>query len=645
MFKLESKRLKREFKISNNTFYASQIQNKYSSMNFVPDGNSSEFLIYLEDGTQFSSKRLPVVSSSEENGRLRFVFAEHKGVTVTVEYWVHADGNSVCKQLTINQSDDAVINAVLLENFGIVNSKTHFGVEITEGSEIPPYHAMLGQPFFIDSLFFGCEFPATDNRILHGRGQIKYFIGRNVKNFKCPVTVMGAAEDNTLIAVRKAFFEYIDFISLPFELRFNFNGWFDGMGKISEESTKSSFTEVFEALRTHRAPKLDSYVIDDGWQSFKTKFWGVNKKAFPNELKDIAALVGTFGSSFGLWLSPRGGYKAPNKAAKKIQSGGFGYYNSEARDICVGSEKYLNKLADFLCENIKELSLGYLKLDGFSLAPCKNEKHDHAVGGDNDMFYITEMSHRFTELFERLRSVNSELFINMTCYINPSPWWLQWVNSIWLQNSSDIGFAENIEEQSRLDSELTFRDGRYFDTVINRAASLPLKAIYNHEPIYGKSAKVNYSDAEFEKYLFWCAVRGQALNELYISPELMSEEKWSALARVMRFQKDNYHILKNASFIGGNPEENNIYGFVSFTEDGEGIVALRNPTDEATPLTLTFNKLMGVSEEHFINTKCTPIYLKSALDTGGFFSYNEKLDMTLHPFEIIILKFSAKQED
>ena len=640
MFKLESNRLKREFKIANNTFYASQIHNKISDMNFVPDGNSSEFLIYMEDGAQFSSKRLPVITSSEENGRLRFVFAEHKGVSVAVEYWLHSDGNSLCKQLTITQSDDAVIEAVLLENFGIVNSKTHFGAQIVEDSEIPPYQAMLGQPFFIDSLFFGCEFPATDNRILHGRGQIKYFIGRNVKNFKCPITVIGAAEDNTLVAVKKAFFEYIDFISLQRGLRFNYNSWFDGMGKIYEEQIKGLFVEAHEQLKRSGAPSINSYVIDDGWQSFKTKFWDVNKKAFPNELKDISALAGTMGSTLGLWLSPRGGYNNPKKAAKKIQKGGFGYINEDAQEICVGSGKYIDTLSQFLASKIQELSIGYLKLDGFSLAPCKNEKHDHAVGGANDMYYITEMSHSIIELFRRLRGVNSELFINMTCYINPSPWWLQWVNSIWLQNSSDIGFAENLDEQSALDGELTYRDSRYYDCVIKRSCALPLNAIYNHEPIYAKMANTEYGDKEFEKLVFWNSVRGQALNELYISPAVMNEAKWFSLASAMNFQKENFHILKNASFIGGNPEENNIYGYVSFTEEGEGIVALRNPTNEATPLTLTFNKLMGVSEEGFQGVRCQAVYLASQLDTGGYFSYNEKLDVTLHPFEIMILKFT-----
>ena len=45
MFKLESKRLKREFKIVNDNFFASQILNKYSNMSFVPDGNGSEFVV------------------------------------------------------------------------------------------------------------------------------------------------------------------------------------------------------------------------------------------------------------------------------------------------------------------------------------------------------------------------------------------------------------------------------------------------------------------------------------------------------------------------------------------------------------------------------------------------------------------------
>ena len=89
--------------------------------------------------------------------------------------------------------------------------------------------------------------------------------------------------------------------------------------------------------------------------------------------------------------------------------------------------------------------------------------------------------------------------------MNPSPWWLQYVNSIWLQNSADIGFADNIEQQAQVDKEITFRDARYFNLLNTRAIQMPLKHIYNHEPIYGSYAKVSYTDEEFEKYIYCCS--------------------------------------------------------------------------------------------------------------------------------------------
>jgi hypothetical protein len=258
------------------------------------------------------------------------------------------------------------------------------------------------------------------------------------------------------------------------------------------------------------------------------------------------------------------------------------------------------------------------------------------------MYFVTDMCQKWIELFKNLRSKRESqkpLWINMTCYVNVSPWWLQWVNSIWLQNSTDIGFAENYEEQPQVEAEITYRDSRYFDCICQRANQFPLKNIYNHEPIYGTSANVEYSDEEFEKFAYWCAIRGQALNEFYISYTMMNEYKWESLSRVMKFQKENYHILKNATFIGGDPADNNIYGYISWTDEGEGIIALRNPTKEKTSLTLNLNKLMGVPED-LSEVKRYNIYNNSMPETDELFSYGSKIDLTIHPFEIMIFKFT-----
>lgn len=181
---------------------------------------------------------------------------------------------------------------------------------------------------------------------------------------------------------------------------------------------------------------------------------------------------------------------------------GLGAYNAEAKDICIADKTYIKNVTDFILKSTQEFDIDYWKFDGFCLTPCKDANHNHPVGGEQDMYMITDMWQSWIEVFQKIRTLRKKfgkgLWINMTCYVNPSPWWLQYVNSIWLQNSGDIGFAENIQGQSKLDSEITYRDARYFNLLNTRAVQMPLKHIYNHEPIYGNHAKVQYTDEEFE---------------------------------------------------------------------------------------------------------------------------------------------------
>ena len=451
---------------------------------------------------------------------------------------------------------------------------------------------------------------------------------------------MGAAKGNSFAEVKKAFGEYLDFISNDIDLKFTCNTWLDNLGKMTADQVSAYFAGMNEGLRAQGVQSLDSYVVDDGWFSYKADFWDFNKK-FPNGFTDLAEQCKSYGSGLGVWLSPRGGYTKNKKIAKRIQKAGNGYMNEESEEICVASEKYVDKMCDLMIDMTNKYGVNLWKLEGFAIQPCNDPNHDHMTGGKYDMYFITDMWHKWIELFEKYRASSEaaeNCFINLTSYVNPSPWWLQWVNAVWLQNSHDVGFAENLDEQPKCEAEITYRDSRYYDAFSVRSYQLPFKAVFNHEPVYATGAETEYTDEEFEKYLFWCAIRGAALNELYISPSIMSDGKWAALAKVMRFQKENFSLLKNTSLIGGNPEENNVYGFVSWTEDG-GIVALRNPANEEAPLTLTLNKLMGVPED-IENLKRENIYCKSLAENDELYSYNDKLDITLHPFEAVIFKFT-----
>lgn len=642
MLRLKSKILQREFKVYEGNLYASQIRNTLSGMDFIPDGNSVEFLFHFADGTEFTSKGLQVANYNDENGRLSFTFEKCEGITVTMTLWAGDDGNTLKKQISFTQDDDRVIDYILLEHIGIINSKTHFCVPVDiDGRELNAFHSSLGQPFYIDSLFFGCEFPATFNSIVYGIGQVKYYLGKSAEGiYTCPVTIVGGAKNNTMIDVQKAFFSYIDEIAVPVDFRLQYNSWYDHMLGIDADNVEKSFLEIEQKLSENGVPSIDAYVVDDGWNDYRAPFWCFNKK-FPNKMTDISAMTKALSSDFGMWLGPRGGYNSQNRFAKKMEKKGLGAYNSQAKDICIADKTYQKNVEEFLVNATAEFDISYWKLDGFCLSPCTNPKHNHITGGEENMYYFTEMWQGWIDILKNVRAKRTEqgkdLWINMTCYVNPSPWWLQYVNSLWLQNSSDIDFSDNIEGQAQIEKELTYRDSRYYHSLCTRAWQVPNKYWYNHEPIYGNQAKVKYTDEEFEKYLYFNACRGQALNELHLSYNMMNKSKWRILAKVLNWQKSNYDILKNAMLIGGNPEENNVYGYFSWNEKGDGIIALRNPTNEKAPLTLTLNKLMGCPED-LKNINRYNVYNEGAGENFDSYSYGDKIDLTLKPFEIKILQ-------
>lgn len=649
MFKLRSKNLEREFNVTDGYLYASQIKNTLSGMVFIPDGSGSEFEIRFTDGDTISSKNLTVSEAVEKDGKLFFRFNEDKHTTVTMSYRIGSDGETLEKQIAFEQSEPKTIDYVMLENIGIVNSRTSYTAS-GGACEIDEFYSNLGQPFYIDSLFFGCVFPGTKNGVFHGRGEVVYFIGKSAeKKIVCPTTVMGAAKSAMMVDLRKAFFDYIERISVKSPFRVQYNTWYDGMLDIDANKTEAAFYKVESKLTSNGVPPIDGYVVDDGWNNYKADFWSVNQKKFPNGFLDLSSLANRLGSSFGLWLGPRGGYNFNSKFAKRIERAGYGYYNAESDDICVCSKTYLKNLKEFLIKATKENDISYWKLDGFGLKPCKNQKHDHITGGDHDMYYVTELWRRWIKIFKALRDVRSaqgkDLWINFTCYVNPSPWWLQYVNSIWLQNSSDIDFAKNYPEgeQSQADAEMTYRDSVYYDFIVTRGLQFPLGNIYNHEPIYGRDAHLDYTDEEFEKAIFWNACRGAALNELYISANIMNDEKWRTLARVLKWQKANHDILKNAMMLGGDPAQNNVYCYAAWTDKGEGVIALRNPTHEAAPLTLTLNKLMGCPED-LKDVRRYNVYSKNSTESADLYNYNDKINLTLAPFEVKIFQFDKSDK-
>ena len=647
IYTVKNKTLQRRLEVNGGKLKTSRFLSVSSGDELITGKDSAEFVFVFTDGSRILSDDLTVseIKGSEEN--LEVIFKEYKGLKASVRYFSDESGFILKKQLEFSDKKERKINYIILECVDFSGAETTESTpDDIGGALIDGYHISLGQPFFADSFFFGCEFPATENRIKNTVGEIVYYSGKSASDIsRIPVTVVGSGKSKNFFDVRTAFFDYIDAIALPCRFRLQYNSWYDGMLEIEEKKIGKTFSEVSAAFEKYGVPKPDAYTVDDGWNDYKAPFWSFNEK-FPERLENVSSLTKEIGSSLGLWLGPRGGYNNQTVAfAKRIQKRKHGSFNPVSRDICVADKTYQKNVKAFLSENILRLDLSYLKLDGFCLKPCNRKRHNHIVGGNNGMYTVTEMWEGWIEVFKQLRSLRTsqgkELFINMTCYVNPSPWWLQYVNSLWLQNSGDIGFSSAYKTSGQADSEITYRDSRYYDFVVKRRFFTPLRYIYNHEPIYGKSAGVSYSDGEFEKYLMFNACRGQSLNELHLSCSMMSDKKWEILSKVLNWQKENYEILKNAVFAGSDPEKDNAYAYCSFTPDGRGIIAVRNPSDRETKFSLSLNVMTGCRCENAeFRAKCV---FGSEEKVKGSYSYGEEIEFDLSPYEILILSFDRKK--
>ena len=656
---IENSFIKKELLIEKGRIVSFSYTNKLSSNNLTALDGSEVFELSFGNGLfgkKIKAGELKIKDTTEKietfSKRHEINFKPFKvkdsTVNLTLVYEIGDNDFFLRKHLELSfaekGSKDIVLDYIDFENLRFNPGLPYWTVPKQEKSHIPGFALGLGQPVYVDSMFFGFEFPVCLTEIKENATSVKYYNGNTLNKlcsngkFTTESFVAGCGDGNLMKQVQKAFFTYIKTISKPVRLRRQYNSWYDHMLNITRENVTSSFLEIEKGLTAAGEPALDSYVADDGWNDYNKGFWSFNEK-FPDELYPFSKLSEALGSNFGLWLGPRGGYTSDTpKFAKRIEKAGNGYYNKQAHDICVTSSKYHQKTTELMLDFEERFSLNYWKLDGFAQFPCKNKKHDHKVGGYKDMYFYNDSWEKWIDTFNRLQQNGSDNFwINLTCYAWPSPWFLRYVNSLWMQISDDVGFIGKKDKVSDKDRMLTYRDERYYDFYNVRQFQFPQMGLYNHDPIYGNTAKVSMSDEDFRSYLFTMATRGSFFWEYYYSFNMMNETKWQINYAAMRFIEDNKDVLSNSVIFGSRPSENGVYGYSCFS-DYEGIVSLRNSSAEEKEYVFALDEAIGVKKSLVpVNTYIVLPYTPDALT--GACGYGDKVKVSLKPYETKILHF------
>lgn len=668
--------IERRFDTEDNKVITTEIVNKRTDGNIslkLKKG-SAEFYVgfrkkkMIGETTEFiSSNDLTLDTVNVFKRHLEFVFKPYvySGARITfvlnveIEDEKHYMRKYIDMMIDPSEQDRVTLDYIDCEHMIFDEPEQKWTIGNIDKAYLSKYHSALGQPYYINGMFFGSEFPLCDNKIDGNTAFIRYFSGKRFDKlnlscghtFRTWKTVAGAARSLEHEVIREDFLTYIRDISRDVKPRFQYNSWYDHMLEITDENISKSFKEIEKNLDKTLVPPLDSYVVDDGFVDYHADFWSFNKK-FPNKFYPATALAKKFSSNFGVWIGPRGGYNDDTAGfGKKMEKAGTGGYNKRANDVCVSSKAYIKNIYDLFIDFMDTYDVNYWKLDGFLLKACPSKEHGHMTGGFMDMYQYTEMWEDWIDIFRKMHlhreSQGKDLWINQTSYCNASPWFLQWADSLWIQNSNDIGYMETAKNGEKLSDRdfnrvLSYRDDRYYDFSVTRDYQFPHEYIYNHDPIYGNTAKIKIEDDEYRQYMFMMATRGTAFWELYYSYNLFNDVKWQINADALRFIRNEYDILKTSRYIGGTPAQAQVYGYSSWTEEA-GIVSLRNPANRPQEYTLTLDRVLG-TYEGTENLKRVFILPYEFEKDEKLYNYGDKITVTLPPLSSVIMKFSCREE-
>lgn len=509
----------------------------------------------------------------------------------------------------------------------------------------------FGQPvaftFGKAGAFFGLEYPSSNNKI-RATGNENYEIscGQEIgllmadSWIESEWVVEGLSPD---VSVKTWFAKYIDKIRVaqlkPYIL---YNSWYDLRApeyvRIPERSlTENNVLKTIESFQKRmfekRCLSLDAFVLDDGWDIYQSD-WILNKDQFPNGLAPLVAALKPMGTKLGIWIGPIGGYSNRKLRIEYMKSHG---YEVTGDQMCLAGTNYKALLKKRVTDFVRNGSVGYFKWDGIQFS-CSEPDHGHLP----DIYSRRAVMEAVIDLCRSVRAENRDVFLNITSGTWLSPWWLKHANTIWMQGA-DYGYSD-VPSISLRDSAMTYRDSVLHFDLIDQNFWFPIANLMTHGIIKGHLQMLGGREETLDKFtsevLFYFA-RGIAMWELYISPDLLTDKEWDALAAGICWAKDRFDLLSSTEMIGGDPDKLEPYGYAHFKEK-RGILAVRNPGIEPKILTVSLSPSFGLCSEAE-NLVLEKIYPARWISTKLFAS-ESSLEIPLQGYETAIYELYPLEE-
>ena len=282
-------------------------------------------------------------------------------------------------------------------------------------------------PVTAGTWFAGFEHPLSECRV---RGErTSCWLARELPiNSRQSVTyssVFGVSHRGQL---RRDFLSYLELERAhPYRTFLHYNTWYDlgYFDRYTEQQVIDSIRGFGEQLAKQRGVKLDSFLLDDGWDD-PANLWKFNSN-FPDGLTNVAQAAGSVGGAPGIWFSPWGGYDKPKE--QRLASARVQGFETNDGGFALSGPKYYRYFRDACLAMIDRYGVNQFKFDGTGNADRVIEGSEFDSDFDAAIHLIGE-----------LRAKKPDVYINLTTGTYPSPFWLLYADSIW-RGGEDHSFA------------------------------------------------------------------------------------------------------------------------------------------------------------------------------------------------------------
>ena len=472
-----------------------------------------------------------------------------------------------------------------------------------------------GSPVVADDRFLGVEYPMASARVEYGRATVSV---PRVLPLRARVATQYSAALGVAIPgqMRRCFAAYLERERAhPYRTFLHYNSWYD-IGYFTPY-TQDDALRVIDAygqkLVRQRGVTVDSLLFDDGWDDYKN-LWQFNS-GFPHGFAPLAQAAQKFGAQPGMWLSPWGGYGDPRR--QRLATAKVAGYEVDEQGLALSGPKYYKLFHDTALNLLKQYHINQFKLDGTGSA----DKVTPGSAFDSDFTAAIA-------LIDDLRAVKPDLFINLTTGTWPSPFWLRTADSIW-RGGEDHSFAGRGSDRQRW---ITYRDADTYGGIVRQGPLFPLNALMLHGIIFARHAHGldRASDADFASEVQSYFASGTALQEMYISPDLLSEKNWDTLAAAARWARTRAAVLRDSHWIGGDPARGDVYGWAAWSP-ARAVIALRNPTENAQEFSLDLRRTLELPAGGPSVFRAKPVYAGSE---AREFNAETSAQIRLAPFAV-----------